>query len=629
MCGFCGVIGPASTSRVDDIAAMTRTLDHRGPDDSGTWKARFDASGQSMAVALGHTRLSILDLSERGHQPMVSDDGAIVISYNGEVYNFRELRSELEELGHRFRSDSDTEVVMLAWRAWGLDALPRLNGMFAFAIWDDASRRLVLARDRTGIKPLYYRFADGVLSFGSELRALRAHGGFRARLDRRALATYLRLGWLTGRQTLYRDTFRLLPGHALIWQGGSLATHCFWKLSDHGETPEMRPFEATVDRLEQILGDAVEGCLISDVPLGAFLSGGIDSSAVVALMKERANGPVRTFSIGFKEREFDEAPHAREIARHLGTDHTELYVNREAAVDLLEELPAVYDEPLADPSAIPTLLLCKLTRGYVKVALSGDGGDELFGGYDRYAKLARLLPGLRLPGTVRRGVARIAAHLPRSALRNGLVRLGDAHTAAELAEGFLADLEDTLAREAAGVQEPVAAERFLTVFEAAPADSAVRRAMYAEACTYMTDDVLVKVDRASMSVGLEVRVPVLDHHVVEFAFGLPDADLSHRGATKAPLRALLHRRVPPRLVERPKQGFGFPLRALLGTRLERWSKQYLSADRLAAQGILAPTAVSEIVATARTMGPRGDDRLWRLLSFQRWLEAHHPEGLDA
>jgi asparagine synthase (glutamine-hydrolysing) len=499
MCGFCGVIGPAAASRVDDIGAMTRTLDHRGPDDSGVFSTRFESRGRNLALALGHTRLSILDLSERGHQPMVTDDEAFVISYNGEVYNFRELRAELEKQGLRFRSDSDTEVVLQAYRAWGLDALARLNGMFAFALWGRAARRLLLARDRTGIKPLYYRWAGGMLSFGSELRALRAHSGFRARLERRALATYLRLGWLTGPQTLYADTFRLLPGHALIWQDGDVATHRFWQLSDHGErTRAPRSFEASVDELEQVLGSAVEGCLISDVPLGAFLSGGIDSSAVVALMKERARGPVRTFSIGFAEREFDEAPQAKQVARHLGTEHTELYVDRRAALRVLDELPAVYDEPLADPSAIPTLLLCKLTRGHVTVALSGDGGDELFGGYDRYRKLAWLLRGLRAPALLRTALGRLAGTLPVSALRNGLVRLADAAGPAELAEGFLADLEAPLARQAAGVQGPVEAERFLSVFHAAPARSAVRRAMYAEACTYMTDDVLVKVDRASM-----------------------------------------------------------------------------------------------------------------------------------
>ena len=369
--------------------------------------------------------------------------------------------------------------------------------------------------------------------------------------------------------------------------------------------------------------------MISDVPLGAFLSGGIDSSAVVALMKERARGPVRTFSIGFAEPEFDEAPYAREIARHLGTEHTELYVDRKAALGVLDDLPAVYDEPLADVSAIPTLLLSRMTRDHVTVALSGDGGDELFGGYDRYAKLALLLPALRAPAALRRGIAPLAARLPTSAVRNGLTRLGDAADPAELAEGFLADLETPLARRAVRTTESVAAERYLDVFRAVPTRSPVRRAMFAEACTYMTDDVLVKVDRASMSVGLEVRVPVLDHRVVEFAFGLPDAQLSHSGRTKAPLRALLYRRVPPELIERPKRGFGFPLRALLGNELDAWVAEHLAPARIAAQGILVPDAVERIVSGARRMGERGDGRLWRLLCFQRWLAAHHPHGLDA
>lgn len=607
---------------------MTRSLAHRGPDGSGIWRSAFRHGDEEWEIALGHTRLSILDLSERGRQPMSSTDGSAVISYNGEVYNFRALRDQLCRLGHEFRSGTDTEVILAAYREWGTKGFPRLEGMFAFALWDAVAQRLLLVRDRLGIKPLFYRWADGILTFGSEIRALRAHGRFRPRLDRSALAEYLRLGWITGEHTLYQDTFRLLPGHILTWQRGAVQIDCYWKLTHVPLDGEPTSFEAAVDQLELALGNSVEGCLISDVPLGAFLSGGIDSSAVVALMKERARGPVRTFSIGFNHRDYDEAPFARAVARHLRTEHTELYVDRDAAIAALEELPRVYDEPLADRSSIPTLLLSQLTRRHVTVALSGDGGDELFGGYDRYQKLARLVPALCAPTLMRRPLEWVARVLPDSPFRKGLQRLAAARTAAELAEGFLADSDDDLVSAATGVRGPLHARRFIEVFQQSQALQEPRRAMYAEACTYMTDDVLVKVDRASMSIGLEVRVPVLERSVAELACSLPYEYLTHGGLTKAPLRALAYRRVPRQLLERPKQGFDFPIRELLGHELDHWTQTYLARERIRAEGLLDPTAVERLVSSARHMGTRGDARLWRLLSFERWLAEHHPTGFE-
>jgi asparagine synthase (glutamine-hydrolysing) len=619
-------VGPARAAATDAIEAMTRTLAHRGPDDAGTHAEHFPLRGHEHALALGHRRLAILDLSPLGHQPMHSADGGCVIAYNGEVYNFRELRDELARAGHRFRSDCDTEVLLEAYRAWGAASFGRLIGMFAFALWDRTAQRLVLVRDRLGIKPLYYRFADGVLCFGSELRALRAHPGFRGEISRGALGRYLRGGYTAGEETIYTDTRRLLAGSYLVWQDGAIETHAYWRLTDPPDAPAPASFDAAVDALDALLGDAVERRMIADVPLGAFLSGGVDSSAVVALMRERARGPVRTFSIGFREPAWDEAPHARAVAQHLKTDHTELYVDRADAVAVAHELPDLYDEPFADASAIPTTLLSRLTRRHVTVSLSGDGGDELFGGYDRYGKLRRLVPLLALPRPLRGGLAAAAQLLPHGPLRNGLAHLR-APDAATLAERMTAHFADADLAAACGPDGGAPPPLFLATFRAAPFADPVRRAMLADARVYMADDILTKVDRASMSVALEARVPILDHRVVRFAFSLPDAFLSHGGRTKAPLRAVLHRRVPPALFERPKQGFGIPLHVLLERELRAWSERHLAPERLREDGFFDPSGAARLLAAARRSEPIAVTRLWFLLCFQRWYaRVHRGEG---
>lgn len=621
MCGLCGVIGPAGRSSSDDLVAMTRSLAHRGPDDEGTWTARFPVRNSEWQVGLGHTRLSILDLSQAGHQPMLSQDGRHAIVYNGEIYNHRALRAELERGGVHFRSDCDTEVVLEAWRAWGTASVERLTGMFAFAIWDSEHDRLALVRDRFGIKPLHYGICGDCLVFGSELRAFREHPEFRPRIDPTALQTYLRFGWLTGERTIYGGVQRVLPGHVVTWKDGSLTQESFWRLSDYEPEGGLGDFESVVDTLDEKLGAAVEARLISDVPLGAFLSGGVDSSAIVALMKERAQGAVKTFAIGFKDAAFDEAPYARRVADYLGTEHTELYVDRAHARDVIRDLPTLYDEPFSDPSAVPTVLLSRLTREHVTVALSGDGGDELFGGYSRYQRLARLLPLMALPRGLRRALSSIGSpFLPRS-IRNGLAKLAAAGDDAELSESFLAGFGEELLAEAcrgAGPREPA----YRSVFESA-SGGALRRAMYAEARTYLNDDILVKVDRASMSVGLEARVPILDHHVAELAFRLPASILQHGGQSKAPLRELLYRRVPRELIERGKHGFSFPIRSLLGPELERWTKHYLATDRIAEEELLDPDAVQRMLAYADSGAPAGDSSLWRLLCFERWFAVNH------
>jgi len=623
MCGFCGIAGSPARAKPPMVEAMARTLSHRGPDDAGSWHTRYSAKGRDWSVALGHTRLAILDLSRQGHQPMVSRDGRAVLAYNGEIYNFRTLREELVQHGHQFRTGTDTEVLLEAWLAWGLASLERLEGMFAFALWDESERRLVLARDRLGIKPLVYQNTGDLLLFGSEFHALRAHPDFRADIDRAALGRYLRYGYLSGEETIYRHARRLPPGGYLVWQDGLLYQGQYWKLTP--DTPVVLPpqtFDDAVELLEQRLGAAVEARLVSDVPVGAFLSGGVDSSTVVALMTERATHRVRTFSIGFDEPAFNEAPHARAVAQHLGTDHVELYVRRKDAVEVAHELPRLFDEPFADESAIPTLLLSRLTRRHVTVALSGDGGDELFGGYPRHAKLARLAPALRLPPALRKTLARLAPFLPTGSLRNGLRHLAATEPAA-VAEHLQAHFTDASLRLAVGEEGAQPPAKFLDLFEKAPTNDLVDRLRYADAGTYLPDDILAKVDRASMSVGLEARVPLLDHQLVRLALSLPRSMIWRDGATKAPLRAMLYRRVPRALIERPKQGFGIPIQALMPDELRRWREHYLSPSRIAEEGLIDPAGATALLKEAQRDEPVATKRLWHLLSFERWYAFAH------
>lgn len=600
---------------------MAATLAHRGPDDAGDWRRAFDLRGREHSVGFAHRRLAILDLSAAGHQPMSSEDATVTITYNGEIYNFKDLRRELTAHGRTFRSECDTEVLIEAYREWGPSALDRLNGMFAFAIWDHSRRSLLLARDRLGIKPLFYRFTDGVLTFASELRAITAHPDFKAKIDRTALAGFVRHGYIPGSRSIYAGVWKLQPGHFLVWHDGSIRQERYWEMTPASSRPPVRNLGEATRQLEEVLGDAVERRLLSDVPLGAFLSGGVDSSAVVALMKERASGPVRTFSIGFENPRYDEAQHARRVAEHLGTDHTELYVRRSDAVEVAHEIPELYDEPFADSSAIPTVLLSRLTRQRVTVALSGDGGDELFGGYSQYHKLQRLLPLFSLPGPIRTVLSHVAAYCPAGSVRNALLHLRNPDLAA-LACGLISGSSDASLVDLCGPGIDSPSGQYLEAFRRAPNPDPVRRSMIADAQVYLPDDILTKVDRASMSVGLEARVPLLDHQVVSFALGLPLSILWSNGHDKAPLREIVYRRIPGHLIDRPKKGFSIPIGELLQNELHQWKSEYLAPARLREEGLLDPARVPDLLREARVRGGASQETalLWRLLCFQRWFE---------
>lgn len=650
MCGIAGLLSARADTQAEvlerSVRAMADTLAHRGPDDAGTW---VDAEA---GVALGHRRLAILDLSPAGHQPMVSEDGRLVLSYNGEVYNFRELRAELEGGGHKFRGSGDTEVLLAAIGAWGLEtALQRAWGMFAFALWDRARRVLWLARDRAGKKPLYYGSAGGRLLFGSELKALAAHPDFAAGIDRDALGLYLRYGWVPGPHSIYRGVRKLPAGSFVALAPGQAADAVsprpYWSAREVAERGAREPFagslEEAVEALDALLGDAVGRRMISDVSLGALLSGGIDSSTVVALMQARSARPVRTFSIGFREAGFDEAGHARAVAAHLGTQHTELYLEPADALALIPKLPELYDEPFADASQIPTFAVAKLARESVTVALSGDGGDELFAGYNVYTESLRRWRELeQTPRAARRARARAlrtAGRLGwRLQARSAQPRRADERRPlfarlekrARLLDAT--DAVDVFARKKAqdGRGLALGARPLRSLFEARAAradlDEPVRQMLYLDFVAYLGDDILVKVDRASMGTSLEVRCPLLDHRVVELAWSLP-LEMRLGDGGKRVLRRLLARYVPPTLIDRPKAGFSVPVEHWLRGPLREWGESLLDEGRLRREGFLDPAGVRRIWRQHQLGWLSRDQLLWNVLMFQAWLDAQRgPAG---
>ena len=637
MCGIAGFLElerRSGTQALEAVAqAMAAKLAHRGPDARGVF---VDADA---GIALSHTRLSIIDLSPAGAQPMTSSCGRYVITYNGEIYSAPELRPELEALGRRFRGHSDTEIIVEGIAAWGVRAtVERLIGMFAFAVFDRKERRLSLVRDRLGIKPLYWGRQNGRIVFASELKAFEALPEWRPEIDHDALASYLRFAYVPSPHSIYRGIDKLAPGTGVsIEADGKTDLWTYWSLMDVATRGRAAPLdlgagEAT-DALESLLGDAVQRRLVSDVPLGAFLSGGINSSTVAAMMRARSNAPVRTYSIGFAEKGYDEAPHAKAVAEHLGTEHTELYVSPEEVEGVIPALPTIYDEPFADSSQVPTYLLSKLTRQHVTVALSGDGGDELFAGYNRH-RFARLLTGT--PEAAGKVLAcglgmvgpalweRVFGLLPqRQRLPHPSEKIFKA--AAMLREGRQGAYRalvsawhepETLVKHGAELKGAV-----FDASIAAKLPDALDRMQYLDAATYLPDDILTKVDRASMAVALEVRVPLLDHRVVELTWRLPSRLLMRRGTSKWLLRQVLYRHVPKHLVERPKMGFTLPIGQWLRGPLRPWAEELLSERRLAAGGLLNP---APILARWREHLDRRRDwhqSLWTVLMFQAWREA--------
>jgi asparagine synthase (glutamine-hydrolysing) len=651
MCGIAGIFdlarGMDGQALGDAAARMASPLHHRGPDDGGVW------SDPASGIGLGFRRLAIIDLTPAGHQPMIASgsgtgDAASAIVFNGEIYNAEDIRRELDKLGHApqggWRGHSDTEVLLQACLVFGVAAtVERLIGMFAFAFWHAADRRLTLVRDRLGIKPLYWARTGRRFLFASELKSLRAHEAFDPALDATALAGYLRHAYVPGPRSIYRDAQKLQPGHMLtVGADGEPAIAQYWSLReiarDGLRTAAHRPLDdvAAVAEMDALLRDAVKRRMVADVPLGAFLSGGIDSSTVVALMQAQADRPVKTFTIGFHEAGYNEAVHAKAVAAHLGTDHTELYVEPSHALDLVPDLPDWYDEPFADVSQLPTYLVSEMTRRHVTVALSGDGGDELFAGYTRYRWAGRLkhwtenlpLPLRKIASTGLRGMptggwdalAALAPEHRRPRMLGhklhklaGLLTLPDADA---VYRRLVAYWDDPAALGVAGAPYGELCDPGL----AADLPDFTARMQYLDSVTYLPDDILTKVDRASMAVSLEARVPLLDHRVVAHVWNLP-LDLKLRaGKAKWLLRQVLYRYVPASLVERPKMGFAVPINSWLRGPLRDWAESLLDEARLRREGIFDAAPIRRKWREHLSGARDWQYDLWIILMFQAWQE---------
>ncbi|HEY1721217.1 MAG TPA: asparagine synthase (glutamine-hydrolyzing) [Magnetospirillaceae bacterium] len=639
MCGIAGMFD--RSARTDEAQlqsigkAMGNALAHRGPDDDGVW------SDPSAGIALAFRRLAIRDLSPAGHQPMISASGRYVISYNGEIYSQDEIAKDVVARDVAFRGHSDTEVMLESIAHFGIKpTVERLIGMFAIALWDREERTLTLIRDRLGIKPLYWAQFGELILWGSELKPLHAHPGFQRAINHDAVAGYLRHAYVPAPLTIYQGVQKLPPGCMVTlragaepkiesyWDARAIVSQAVRQRFDYSDA------EAT-DQLEALLKDAIGRRLIADVPLGAFLSGGIDSSTVVALMQAQSSRPVQTYTIGFNADGFDEAQHAKAVAKHLGTAHTELYVEPDHARDIIPRLADIYDEPFADSSQIPTFLVSEMTRRHVTVALSGDGGDELFAGYNRYTTGQNIWNRLQqIPGPLRSMAAcavhslspamwdRLTSPLPRR-MRNVLSgrrlykaagtlgdRYGDSFYRALVTQWDQPDRMVPQGHEPHGVLWDRSVRDDVPDF--------VERMQYLDLMTYLPDDILTKVDRASMDVALEVRVPLIDHRVVDFAFRLPTHLKLRHGKGKWLLRQVLYKHVPKELVERPKMGFGVPLAAWLRGPLRDWAEDLLDAGKLAQGGLVDPAPVRQ-AWTALLAGGRGlEYPLWTILMLEAW-----------
>jgi asparagine synthase (glutamine-hydrolysing) len=651
MCGIAGILDPVASTTAERLGAlaseMASAIEHRGPDDDGVW---VDADA---GVAFGHRRLAVIDLGKSGAQPMVSSGGRWVMAYNGEIYNYLEVRQRLEGGGTVFRGNSDTEVLIAAVERWGIDrAFDACEGMFAAALWDRRERDLHLLRDRFGEKPLYYGWVGKVFAFGSELKALSALPGFGAEIDRRAVTSYLRHNCVPAPDTIWRGVRKLLPGHMVTLHAPSPGLlpqqRCYWSMADAVERARQDRLTGSdaemTDQLEDALSAAVAARMVADVPVGAFLSGGIDSSAIVALMQRHASMPVRTFTVGFSDRAFDESSEAAAVAAHLGTDHTAVHVGDAEAMEVIPQLADIWDEPFADASQIPTHLVSRVARHDVTVSLSGDGGDELFAGYNRHAWLDRVWgKAVLVPAGARRGAGSALGSVPPAVVdraaratrllpagwqvRNPstkvakLARVLSASDAEDAYRALTTHWDDASSLVIENGRGGAADDRSPSPFS----DGGITELMlWSDLVGYLPDDILTKLDRAAMAASLETRAPFLDRRILELAWRLPlDAKL-RGGQTKWVLRQVLERHVPAALVERPKMGFGLPIGRWLRGVLAPWAEHLLDERRLRDQGLLDPVPVRKAWELHRTGRRDLGYELWDVLVLQSWIDRWMP-----
>lgn len=650
MCGFAGFFGRSESSTETAIALMCSAIFHRGPDSQGFW------SDDRTGLVFGHQRLSIQDTSAAGHQPMESRCGRFVLVFNGEIYNHLTLRLELEAEQETFwRGSSDTETLLECFQAWGVKkTLKAVVGMFSLALFDKPNQLLTLARDRMGEKPLYWGWNKDLLLFGSELKALRAHPRFCAEIDRNALSLLLRHCYIPAPFSIYTGIQKLMPGHFVqILLSGDISfskdaqPEAYWQLNKVVEAGVMEPFvgspETAIDLLESRLLSSVGDQMLSDVPLGAFLSGGVDSSTIVALMQAQSRRPAQTFTIGFDQSGFNEATHAKAVSKHLGTDHTELYVRPKDALEVIPRLPGIYCEPFSDSSQIPTYLVSKMASEHVTVALSGDGGDELFGGYNRYMAARKVWgPVQRLPVFARRAAAgllrsvspaswdrffdiarpclplRFQISIPGEKARKlaDVLALSDGHAFYRQLTSHWSDPASIVI----GATEP---KTLIATSSAWPKADCLEHSMMAmDAKTYLSDDILTKIDRAAMAVSLETRVPMLDHRVVDLAWRMPLEMKIREGQSKWLLRQVLYRYVPKELIERPKMGFGIPLDTWLRGPLREWAETLLDEQRLRREGFFYPEPIRTMWMEHLSGKRNWQYHLWSILMFQAWLEVN-------
>ncbi len=645
MCGITGYWDTSNRIEQSDLLNMLDSIHHRGPDDDGIW------IDHNNGIALGHRRLSVLDLSKSGSQPMSSKEGRYIIVFNGEIYNHLSIRESLKNDGVNINWDghSDTETLVNAIQCWGINkTLQYTVGMFAFALWDRKKQILTLARDRVGEKPLYFGYLNKVLIFASELKAIRKHHSFNNDIDRNALTLFFRHNYIPCPHTIYKDIKKLKPGTYIEFSDSGKKSKVleYWSAREIAEKGQLNTFKGdtyeAISELQRLLSSSISSQLISDVPLGAFLSGGFDSSMVVAIMQSLSNQPVKTFSIGFNEKEYNEAHHAKNVAQHLGTDHTELYVTPEQAMAVIPELPTIYDEPFADSSQIPTYLVSKLAKQHVTVSLSGDAGDELFCGYNRYLYTIKLWKNCSssLPTPFRAALAGMLTTLSPSAINavfNNLWRLLPNKYRINNMGNKLHKVADILS-----MNSPEKIYLNLLSHWQQPSDLVINgeepntiitdkslwadlpnfesTMMYLDTMSYLPDDILVKVDRAAMAVSLETRIPFLDHKLIEFAWALPLSMKIRQGESKWLLRQLLYKYVPEKIIDRPKMGFGVPIDVWLRGPLKEWAENLIDDKKLQQQGFLNPSLIHEKWKQHLSGKANWQYLLWDVLMFQSWLE---------